>query len=104
MIVRLQLGKGHRVNRKSGKNRHIAVVFGSLLVPIALMAYVLALWSLSADLGVTQEFALTGLFAHWQVWLAAGGLVQLAASFLNRYAESGRLHLPQVLAWLPHRR
>ena len=41
MLVRIQLRKGHRVARKSGKNRNAAFTFAALLKPLALIAYVL---------------------------------------------------------------
>ncbi len=68
----------------------MAVVAGALLTPAALVASVLALWRIAADLNFTNSFAIpSGLFSHWQVWLAAAVGLQLCSRVLNRYGQGG---------------
>jgi arginine exporter protein ArgO len=89
MIVRIRLGSGKRVQQKRRKNQHIALAMASLLTPAAVMACVLALWRLAADLGDTAQFPITnGLFSHWQVWFATAAIVQFSAIVLNRYGTA----------------
>jgi hypothetical protein len=103
MILRLRFAQGRPIGNKPGKNRHIATVAGSLLTPAAIMAYVLGLWRLGADMGVAGEFAMSGVLSHWQVWIGIGALLQLIGYSLNRYSYSGHFSIPQVLALLPRR-
>lgn len=87
MIVRIRFARGRAVRRGPGpRNRHLALAAGSLLMPLALMAYVLGFWRVSADLGWTAAFPLAGLFSHWQVWIGAGAGLHIAARRLTRYA------------------
>ena len=89
MKVRFRFGAGRRVSRRRGKNRRLASSAAALLVPIALMAYVLGFWRLASDLGLAGEFAIEGVFSHWQLWIAAALGLTFAASALNRYGRSG---------------
>jgi ABC-type nitrate/sulfonate/bicarbonate transport system permease component len=90
MVVRIRFGKGPKVERKRGKNRRVALACASLLTPAAVMAAALALWRLAADLQWAGNFAIpSGLFSHWQVWLASSGLLQSGSHFLNRYGRAG---------------
>jgi len=97
MIVRIKLGRGHAFRRTHGKNRHLALAGGALLIPASLMAYVLGFWRLTSDIGVTREFAIGGLFSHWQVWICLAATLHIAATVLNRYGRGGEFHLPRVL-------
>src|SRR5580698_6876665 len=97
MIVRVKLRQGPPVQRKDGKNRLAASAIGTLLTPAALMAYVLGIWRLASDLGMAGEFAISGLFSHWQVWIAIGALLHIASSSLNRYGRGGTLNPPKLL-------
>jgi hypothetical protein len=99
VIVRLKLGRGRAVRNQRGKNRRFASAFGALLIPAALMAYVLGFWKLASDMGMTSEFAIRGLFSHWQLWVATGAALHITASVLNRYGRGGELHLPRALAF-----
>ncbi|MFN3325912.1 MAG: hypothetical protein ACK5AZ_20640 [Bryobacteraceae bacterium] len=88
MLVRIRLRQGPTLRRKRRKNQRLALAAAALLTPAALMACVLALWRLGADLSITSEFAISeGLFSHWQVWLAMAFLLQFAAMWLNRYGR-----------------
>ena len=99
MIARIWLKRGHPVQRRRGKNRHVAFAFGALLVPASLMAYVLAFWRLASDMGMAGEFGITGLFSHWQIWFGVGLLLHLAASTFNRYGRGGDLKVPPFLSF-----
>ena len=89
MVVRIRLGKGPRVERKRRKNRRLALAAAVMLTPGAVLAAVLGLWRLAADLRWTASFAIhDGLFSHWQVWLAFAALLQAVSRLLNRYAHA----------------
>ena len=99
MIVRMQLRKGHPLRRTSGKNRQLALASGALLIPASLMAYVLGFWRLASDLGVTNEFALRGVFSHWQIWIVTAVVLHVTAGVLSRYGCGGEFHLPSALSF-----
>ena len=89
MIVRIRFARATHIGRKARKNRRVAAAMGSLLVPVAVMASVLGIWRLAADLKITGDFAIaTGLFSHWQVWIASAVVLAFAARLLNRYGRS----------------
>ena len=96
MIVRVRFDLGQPVQRRSGKNRHVALAAGVLLAPIALMPYALGIWRLGSDMGLAAEFPISGIFSHWQLWIAIGAALQLASYALNRYARLGRMTMPPV--------
>ena len=99
MILRIRLRRGRPIQRKQGKNRHVALAFGALLTPLALMAYVLGFWRLASDMGFAGEFGITGVFSHWQIWIGTAAALHIAGSSLNRYGRGGDLHVPRVLAF-----
>ena len=88
MVVRIRFGRGRPVLLTKGKNRRVALAFSALMTPAAVMASVLGLWRLSADMKLTGEFGIaTGLFSHWQVWMVFAALLQGGAWILNRYGH-----------------
>jgi hypothetical protein len=88
MVVRIRLGKGPKPAVKRAQNRRIALGISALLTPSALMALVLAIWRIGADLNLTGSFAIpSGPFSHWQVWMGAAAFLQLCAFALNRYGR-----------------
>jgi hypothetical protein len=90
MIIRIRFGRGPRIGVKRHKKRRAALILSVLLTPASAMALALALWGIAADLNWTSSFAISsGLFSHWQSWLGAAALLQLAARKLNRYARNG---------------
>jgi hypothetical protein len=90
MIVRIRFGSGTKIGRKPRKQRRFAVGIAGLLTPAAVLAAVLALWRIAADMNWTGSFAIpAGFFSHWQVWLGAALVLQLCAHLLNRYAKGG---------------
>jgi hypothetical protein len=89
MVVRILLGSGVKVEPKRRKNQRAALAIASLLTPAAVMACVLALWRLAADLNATAQFPIaSGLFSHWQIWLTLASALQFFATMLNRYGKS----------------
>jgi hypothetical protein len=100
MILRIRLRRGRPIQRKAGKNRHVALALGSLLTPVALMAYVLGLWRVASDMGIAGEFGITGVFSHWQIWISAGVLIHAAGISLTRYGRGGEMLDPRAL--VPH--
>jgi hypothetical protein len=67
----------------------MALAAAVLLTPAAFLVGVVGLWRLTADLGFTAGFAISsGIFSHWQVWLAMAVLLQVCARLLNRYGKS----------------
>ena len=97
MMVRIKLQQGRPIQRKVGKNRQVASAIGTLLMPSVLTAYVLGIWRLASDLGLAGAFAITGLFSHWQVWIAVAALLHIASASLNRYGRGGTLKVPPLL-------
>jgi hypothetical protein len=96
MVVRIRFRRGPKLGQRRQKNRRIALAVGALLTPAALIAMLLALWRIAADLNMTASFAIpSGLFSHWQVWLAGAAVLQLCARTLNRYGRGGESVIPQ---------
>ncbi len=101
MIVRLRLQTGPQIRRATGKNRHVASAISALIWPAVLTTYVLGFWALAAQIQIARPFSVaTGAFSHWQVWLAAGFLLHLAAVGLNHYGQNGNFRFPEWLSWL----
>ena len=56
---------------RSAYNEQLANIFVAFLTPAAVVALVLGLWRVTADVGWTGEFLIgDGFFSHWQVWIA----------------------------------
>jgi hypothetical protein len=90
MKVRIRFGRGAKVGKKPRKNRRFALAVAAMLTPAAVLATVLAVWRIAADLNWSGSFAIpAGFFSHWQVWLGAAVVLQLCAHLLNRYAKNG---------------
>lgn len=97
MVVRIQLGTGRRVQRTGGKNRRVAQAFAALLVPVALMAYVLGFWRVGSDIGVVAPSGITGPLSHWQIAIGAGVFLHACSRMLNRYGQQGEFRMPEAL-------
>jgi len=87
MIVRIRFRRGPRVERRKGKNSRIAWVAAGLLTLGSVSCLCLGLWRLGVDFGWAAEFVFpdVSFFSHWQVWLVASLLIQMASWKLNRY-------------------
>jgi multisubunit Na+/H+ antiporter MnhB subunit len=76
--------------RNDSSRHYLAPIAHSVTGPILLSAYVFALWSLAADIGLTHSFPWSaGPLSSWFIWLAVALLLTLVASTLpwNRPAE-----------------
>ena len=91
MVVRIRLRRIAPRLQGGPVHRQSALVVSALMTPIALMAFALGCWSIAADLKLTSSFAISdGIFAHWQIWIAIGIAVQLAAFLLHKLARPDR--------------
>ena len=73
-----------------------ADVLVALVTPSAVIALVMGLWRLTADLGWTETFPIsTGFFSHWIVWVALAIGLKFGASVL-----AAKLLPPEALAKL----
>jgi hypothetical protein len=89
MRVKIRLNHGPQLRPKNRKNQHVALALASLLTPVAVTACVMAFWRLVADFKSTGAFPISsGLFSHWQVWLAGAAVLQIGSILLNRYGNS----------------
>jgi hypothetical protein len=78
-----------------GFSRQLADVLVALLTPAAVVALVMALWRVGADLGWAGSFLIAdGFFSHWQVWIALSiGLKLLSSTLIawgsrtNKFSE-----------------
>ncbi|HLW75670.1 MAG TPA: hypothetical protein VKS01_01775 [Bryobacteraceae bacterium] len=75
----------------------MALAFAALLGPAALMAWVLGLWRLAAEMGMAGEFGITGVFSHWQIWILIAVFLHACGFVLNRYGRSGIMDAPRTL-------
>jgi len=81
MRIRIRFTRGR-------PGRHFALATAVLLTAAAVIAVALALWRIAADLNWASSFAIpSGLFSHWQVWLAGAVLLQLCSRVLTRYGR-----------------
>jgi hypothetical protein len=90
MLVRIRLGRGSEFQHREGKNRPLALASAGLLAPAAVMAFLLAIWRVAADLSLASSFAIEeGILSHWHVWMFMAALLAFAAVKLNRYGRGG---------------
>jgi hypothetical protein len=97
MILRVRLPQGRPVERRSGKNRHVALAFSALLAPVVLMAYVIGFWRLASDMELAGEFPFSGLLSHWQIWIPFAACLHFGAIALKRYGQGGEFTVPRIL-------
>ncbi len=90
MWVRIRLGRGTQFQHRDGKNRPLALAGAGLMAPAAVMAIILAVWRLAADLSLASNFAITeGPLSHWHVWVVLAATLAYGAVKLNRYGRGG---------------
>jgi hypothetical protein len=88
MVVRIRVRRPAFVRNVEELPRQAALAAASLMTPGAVMAGALGVWRLGADLRWMGEFAIpSGLFSHWQVWIALGALLEAGALALQRFAR-----------------
>jgi len=70
----------------------LANILVALLTPSALVALVLGIWRVCADLGWAGAFFIGGgLFSHWQVWIALSiGLKMLSTTLISWGARTAK--------------
>jgi hypothetical protein len=89
MLVRIRWKRSVQ-NERGVRNRTAALLLASLSAPAAVLAFTMAIWDIAAHLRWTNSFAISsGIFSHWQVWLAAAALLLISVSVLDRYGRGG---------------
>src|SRR5579864_8586545 len=69
--------------------QQVANILVALLTPASMVALVFALWRFSSDLSWTGFFPITtGLFSHWQVWMALAIGLKVAPSSIRTKARA----------------
>jgi hypothetical protein len=64
-------------------SRQLANTLIALLTPAAVVAFVMGLWRMCADLGWAGPFLIAdGFFSHWQVWIALSIALKTLSSTL----------------------
>jgi hypothetical protein len=72
-------------------SHEVLQMVAAFLTPLALTQGVLAFWRLGADLDFLGDFFISsGVFSHWQVWLALAIGTQAASVSLNRWLRNQR--------------
>jgi hypothetical protein len=78
MVVRIRITRGSGVPG-------VKPAISSFLTLIALACFILGTWIICAGLGWAGEFIVrSGVFSHWQIWMAVGIAAQLCSFRLNR--------------------
>ena len=86
--MRIRIHWRKSANEPHQRPRLMALGAATLLTPAALAAFTMAVWRIAADLHWTSAFVISsGIFSHWQVWLATAVLLLISASALNRYGR-----------------
>jgi hypothetical protein len=92
MVVRIRFARGPLVNRQRRRDHgmaSLAAAAAALLTPAALMALVLGIWRIAADLKLSSSFYIaSGPLSDWRFWLAAAVLLQVCSHYLSRYGKS----------------
>jgi hypothetical protein len=71
------------LRRTVATSAQAADVLVALVTPSAVVALVMGLWRLTADLGWTETFPISaGFFSHWMVWVALAIGLKFGASAL----------------------
>ncbi len=85
-FVRMAVAAETRVSAQD-----LTPLLSALLSPASVVALALAFWRLGADLNWTGEFAISsGLFSHWQVWMALAVGLQTWAAHLSKKQRNSR--------------
>jgi hypothetical protein len=69
-----------------------AIEFGALvsglLAPAVVSAYLIAAWSITADMGISGQFMVSsGPFSNWMVWMGIAISLNVTAAILRRHAR-----------------
>jgi hypothetical protein len=79
-----------RVRIRWEKPQRAALILSAVLAPASLAAFTAGCWQIAAELRWIPALVTgTGVFSHWQVWLAASAVLLLAVTVLDRFADGG---------------
>ncbi len=96
MVVRIRIRLGPRIERRPGKNSHLALFAASLLTLASVTCFILGVWRLGSDLGFAGPFVIKdGLLSHLYVWLAAAAALQFFSWKLTSYGRIYDVLAPQ---------
>ena len=88
MRVRLQMGHATPVHHDRPKNQRLAAGVAVLMAPFAVLAAVLAVWQIAADMKMASAFLFEdGALSHWAVWAGAAVVLGWASHRLNLYSR-----------------
>jgi hypothetical protein len=88
VVIRRRLTQ-REANRTEHPIGHLAARTGLAVQWLAINCFAVCVWRWSFDLGLLQSFpAEAGLFARWQMWFAAGAILQIFALLLARCARN----------------
>lgn len=91
MLARIEDAFHLTVRHHAENIRQLIKAVSFLLSQTALVAFVFAVWRLSADLNWTGDFIVTsGLLSHWQVWLAIAVACMSGVVQLNRLGRESK--------------
>jgi len=84
MLVRIRWS----ASRSSTVLKQLALAVGSLLMPLALVAFTVSFWGFAAEFRWASGFFITvGLFSHWQIWLLVAAVFLLLSRLLSSYGS-----------------
>ncbi len=64
------------------------VLVSALLAPAIVSAYLIAVWSITSEMGITGEFMVSsGPFSNWIVWTGIAISLHLSAAVLRRHVR-----------------
>lgn len=109
MIVRIRLRTGARKKPASALDLELgdeslrtplpSHPAAAILTKLSVLAIAFALWRLGVDLDIAPWFIVpSGIFSHWQVWLALAVALQSGAFLLNkRVRREAEESFPSIL-------
>lgn len=90
MVVRIRFAKPPTPSERRERNQRLASTFAVLVQASAVSALTLAIWSVAAGWQLVGSFAFSsGLFSHWQTWVAAAAGLGWCSHALNRLGRRG---------------
>lgn len=81
MVIRIRLQGAKAVDL----SQQLALAVGSLLAPLALLAFTVAFWAFAAEAQWTSTFLFQGTaLSHWQVWISVAALLMVFGHLLEK--------------------
>ena len=110
MVIRIRMKHGPAIERPAHQYRpagtpgakdsnrisleEMAGGLAELLTPATVIAAVLGVWRLGADMHMAGPFFIEdGIWSHYQTWFAIAGLLQLNVAYLRK--KAARASVPQ---------